>query len=313
MPTLSVPLIAAMFFERFRIHAGPIMSLATDFSAERAKKGQQIIARVGQTPSAPQDYDSTDGFFPTPDDAKSLLVDVPITMDQFKTVPIEIPLADSIEATIDLMQGTVDSAAEVLGKAIFDHAMATILAANFSGATVLPAADSDYDMLETVRKALNAQGAGRSGRFGFVSPDVFTALDDDARITSKDYRGQTSDNAYGSFVGLKGFQNIWEYPDMPATGNLSAFFGNKSAIAVASRLPADIGEYANRLGVVQTVRMTPITDEETGITLLFVTSQNNKTGDLQVAVAAIYGAAAGKQGGANGSIMDNAGHRLVTA
>jgi len=310
---ITTEFLAAMFFERFKIMAMPFQNFSTDFSSASAKKGQKIIARVGKTPSAPQDYDSTEGFFPTPDDAKDLLEDVDVTMDQFKTVPITLPLADTIEASINLIEGEMQSAAEVLGKAIMDHALSKILAANFSESSEFAAADSDYDMLEDVRKDLNAVGASKFGRFGMVSPDVFTALDGDTRITSRDFRGQMQDEAYGHFVGLKGFGDIWEYPDFPDNSeNLSGFFGTKNAVTVATRVPSDVTEYVGMLGAVQTLTMTPITDPDTGITLLFLTSQDAKKGDLRMAVSAIYGAAAGSRGGSAGDSMDYAGHRLTT-
>ncbi|MEO0797517.1 MAG: hypothetical protein AAFX93_20395 [Verrucomicrobiota bacterium] len=306
--------LADVFFERFRVVAAPLRSMATDFSSQRAKMNQPVIAKVGQTPSAAQDYHATDGFFPAGDDVKDLLVDVPVTIDQFKTIPITIDFEDTTEASIDLIEGAYQSAAEVMGKTIVDYALAQVVAANFSKNSVFTTGNSDYDMLEDVRKDLNSQGVGQFGRFGLVSPDVYSTLDGDSRISSRDYRGQMSDQSYGHLKNIKGFTDIWEYPDFPANGeNLSAFFGNASAIAVASRLPNDMSAYMQRLGATQVISMVPQTDPDTGITMLFVTSQDGKTGDLRTAVAAMFGAAAGKQGGASDAILDNAGHRVVTA
>jgi hypothetical protein len=315
--TLSTTKILELVMDAFKVRVPMLINaFATDFSDEKAKLNQTVNARIAGLPTV-QNYDATTGYKNGATDGKTLLTDVPVTIDQHKHVPIKLDFLD-MESTVQqikLLDESTMNCGFVLAKSIVDYCLGLCKAANFSEKTTLSAANSDKDMLETVRKAMNAKGAMTNGRFGIVNSDVFSALDGDSRISSKDYQGQQmGEEALGYLKGLQGFSNIWEYPDMPDNSeNQTAFFGTKESIVLATRIPSSPEEVAKAAGIPQIASFETMTDEDTGLTLLGIKWVEQGTFDVYFTVSVMYGAVAGKQGGSAGDLTDYAGHRLVTA
>jgi len=238
-------------------------------------------------------------------------------MNQHKHVPIKLDFLDATRVVkqIDLLEESTMNCGYVLAKSIADYCFGLILAANFSKASTFTAANSDKDMLEAVRVAMNGVGANTSGRFGVVNSDVFSALDGDSRISSGDYHGKRiGADALGHLIGIQGFTNIWEYPDFPGNAeNLTSFFGTKESIVLATRLPSDTNEIARAAGIPQIASFETTTDEDTGLSLLGIKWIEQGTFDVYCTVTVMYGAVAGSQGGAAGALTDYAGYRIVTA
>ena len=293
-----------------------VSAFATDFSNERAKFNQTVNARIASLPSV-QSYDEDTGYKANAADSKSLLNDVPVTIDQHKHVPIKLDFLDEASAVnqINLLQESTMNCGYVLAKSIADYCLALATAANFSESSVVTEVNSDLDMLGGVRTALNAVGANTMGRFGIVNSAVMSTLNADSRIASGDYHGQRiGGEALGQLRGIEGFTNVWEYPDLPGNGeNLSAFFGCKESVILATRVPNDTQEVATAMGIPQIASFETLTDPDTGLTLLGIKWIEQGTFDVYCTVAVMYGAVAGKQGGAAGEKTDYAGHRLVTA
>jgi hypothetical protein len=315
--TLSTTKILELVMDAFKVRVPMLINaFATDFSDEKAKLNQTVNARIAGLPTV-QNYDATTGYKNEATDGKTLLTDVPVTINQHKHVPIKLDFLD-MESTVQqikLLDESTMNCGFVLAKSIVDYCLGLCTTANFSEETTLSAANSDKDMLETVRKAMNAKGAMTNGRFGIVNSDVFSALDGDSRISSKDYQGQQmGEEALGYLKGLQGFSNIWEYPDMPDNSeNQTAFFGTKESIVLATRIPSSPEEVAKAAGIPQIASFETMTDEDTGLTLLGIKWVEQGTFDVYFTVSVMYGAVAGKQGGSAGDLTDYAGHRLVTA
>lgn len=315
--TLSTTQILDLVMDAFKVRVPFLVSaFATDFSSERAKFNQTVNARIAGLPTV-QSYDATNGYKANAAEAKSLMNDVPVTINQHKHVPIKLDFLDEASSVnqINLLEEATMNCGYVLAKSIADYCLALTLSTNFSQSSTYSVANSDLDMLANVRTDLNAVGANTLGRFGIVNSDVMTTLTSDARIASGDYHGQRiNGEALGHLMGIQGFANIWEYPDMPNNSeNQTAFFGTKESIILATRVPNDTNEVARAMGIPQIASFETLTDPDTGLTLLGIKWIEQGTFDVYCTVAVMYGAVAGNQGGSTGDKTDYAGHRLVTA
>lgn len=316
--TLSAPLILSLVMDAFKRRL-PFLATAfsTDFSGEQAKLNQEIIAHIQSLPAI-QDYDAAQGGYKNGSvGAETLVDDVPVTIDQHKHVPINLShlIAAQTVKQLDLVNKVTMDAAYVLAKAIVDHALSKVVAANFSEKTTQATANVDLDTLDTIRKAMNANGARTTGRFGIVNPGVMSALMDDTRVSSGDYYGQLmGEESLGHLKALKGFSNIYEYTDVPANAeNLTGFFGTQEGVCIATRLPKDSSEIAGELGIPAVTKVETLTDKDTGLTLMGLLWQDQGTQNVYLSVTVMFGATAGKQGGDAGDATDYAGHRLVSA
>ncbi len=315
--TLSTTQILELVMDAFKVRVPMLANaFATDFSSETARLNQQVNARIAGLPTV-QSYDASTGYKNGATDGKTLLTDVPVTINQHKHVPIKLDFLDmeSKVKEINLLEEATMNCGFVLAKSMVDYCLGLAKAANFSEKTTLSEANSDKDMLEAVRVAMNAKGATSNGRFGIVNSNVFSALDGDSRISSGDYHGKRiGEEALGHLVGIQGFANVWEYPDMPDNSeNQTAFFGTKESIILATRVPSSPAEVAKAAGIPQVASFETMTDDDTGLTLLGIKWIEQGTFDVYCTVAVMYGAVAGSQGGSAGELTDYAGHRLVTA
>jgi hypothetical protein len=315
--TLSTPQILELVMDAFKVRLPFLTSaFATDFSDSQAKFNQQVNARIASLPTV-QSYDASTGYKANAAESKSLLDDVPVTINQHKHVPIKLDFLDEASTVnqINLLEEATMNCGYVLAKSMADYCLGLAVAANFSETSTYSTANSDLDMLVNVREDLNAVGANTVGRFGIVNSAVMSTLTTDSRIASGDYHGQRiGAEAYGRLQNIQGFSNIWEYPDMPANSeNLSSFFGTKESIILATRVPTDTNDVARAMGIPQIASFETMTDEDTGLTLLGIKWIEQGTFDVYCTVAVMYGAVAGMQGGSAGDKTDYAGHRVVTA
>ena len=105
-----------------------------------------------------------------------------------------------------------------------------------------------------------------------------------------------------------------EYPALVSgAGNLSGFFATREAIVMASRLPTDVEQLANRVGIPSISKVDTVTDADTGLSLMGITWQKSGVFDVYTTLVWVYGMSAGSQGGAAGALSDYAGHRLASA
>lgn len=314
MSTLNTAELIMDVIDAFKVMFPQLNNFGTDFSNESCKLNKQIIARISSLPTV-QDYDATDGYEANAANANDLTVDVPVTLNRHKHVPIKVDYLEQISTKRDLYKEAVSNMAYVLGKEAFDYAMGLAVAANFSESSIFSVANSDSDMLGDITKDMNKKGALPRGRYGIVNSDVFETLNADARIASGDYHAQRREgSAYGHLKNVGGFTDIYEYPDLPANAeNMTGFFGEKRSIVMASRVPTDMSALASRLGVPKIAKMVPVSDPATGLTFLAITWMKSGTFDLYTTLAWVYGISAGSQGGSAGDLTDYAGHRLVTA
>jgi hypothetical protein len=312
MATLNVNEILQDTLDAFKASVPMLGAFSTDFSTGTAVKDTQIIAHISSLPTA-STYDNTTGFLNGVQEADALIADVPVTLNQLKHVPIRVKYITQIASKKDLYREQIRNYAYVLGKDMVDYCLGLVTPANITHGKAEPIANTTLDTLESVRSALTTQKASSMGRFGVVNTSFAGALQADTRIASGDYYGQLNGTTgYRTFKNIAGFENVYEYPDLPATGNLSGFFGERRAIVVASRLP-EVNSMANQLGIPSIANFYTVTDPETGLSLLGIAWQQPGTFDVIVTAALLYGASVGAQGGAADSITDKAGYRVYTS
>lgn len=314
--TLATTEILELVLDAFKVRL-PFLTTAfsTDFSAEQVRLNQTVNARIAKLPTV-RDYDASTGYKANAANSEDLLDDVPVTIDQHKHVPVKLDFLTqaSTVSQINLLAEATMNCGYVLAKSVADYCLGLAVAANFSGNSVFTAANSDLDMLADVRVDMNAIGANTVGRFGIVNSAVMNTLTTDSRVASGDYHNQRiGAAALGNLQAIQGFENIWEYPDLPTAGNLSGFFGTKESVILATRVPNDTNAVAEALGIPSVADFETMTDPDTGLTLLGIKWMEQGTMDIYCTVAVMYGAVAGSQGGSAGDKTDKAGHRLVTA
>lgn len=311
MPTLTVTEILQETLGAFKKRVPAASYFSMTHTNARLKKGQSAIAHLRTLPTVGA-YDAANGgYFANANEARSLLTDVPVTLDQHKHATVSLTHLNAIsDGKIDIELG---NCAYALGKAIVDHALGKVVAANITTSTTETIANTDRDTLGKVRKHLNSKGC-MDERYGIVNSDFAEALYADPRIASRDYLGQDSaGEPYAVLRNVAGFREILEYPDLPTTGNMSAFFFDPRAVALVTALPEDSSALAASLGVPQIASSQVETDPDTGLSLLGIMHMQPGTQDLYLTMTVLFGASAGAQGGSAGAISDYAGHRVITA
>lgn len=199
-----------------------------------------------------------------------------------------------------------------MAKYIFDQALAQITSANFSNSILGPTSAIDLDWLENARGILNLQKVSPYDRFGIVSTKFAEALQNDTRVSSKLFYGiLNGGESYRIFRNICGFKWLAEYPDLPTTGNLTAFFGDKRSLITATR-QIKFSNAAEQLNVNEIMQFYPIADPESKIQMTGVAWQQPGTGDVYVSSAVLFGNAGGSNGGATGAVTDNAGLRVTS-
>jgi hypothetical protein len=287
---------------------------ATDFSSKTAVLGDKITAKISHVPIV-GDYDENNGGFEAAaQDVTTLIEDVPVTLDGFKCVVVNVSWLTQIASKIPLYKEAIRNYGYALGKFVVDTALAKITAANFTNNVQSAIANVNLDTFDgSIRDQLNSQKAYDRGRFALINTPAASKLGSDDRVRSSLFYGALNgDRGYRLWQNLAGFKWIREYPDMFAGGNLWGYAGDSRGIVVANRRP-DYANIADQLGVPKVMEFYPMSDEESGTQLTGVAWQQPGTGKVFVGCAILFGVSAGKQGGANATITDNAGVRLVTA
>lgn len=213
--TLTPTTILQRVLEGHRTLFPFIGRMGVDFSTEAPLRlNQQVIAHVRSLPTA-ADYDGTTGYANGATSSRTLLTDLPITVDSHKHVPVYLDHLDAIKDQKDSFNGNLDGMAYVLGKAMVDSILDKCKGSNLSYSETETAANSDLDVIEAITTKMNGNGASPMGRVGLVSSAVAQAIALDNRIGSKDYYGQlTGPGGLRVFKGVGGFEAIYEYPGL---------------------------------------------------------------------------------------------------
>lgn len=315
--TLSVPEILTDVVDAFKLETPLIFGaggFGTDFSSKTAVLNDVITAKISHVPLVGDYNRANGGFKNATQDVTTLIEDVPVILNQFKIVTVNITWLTQLASKIQLYQEAVRNYGYALGKYVTDYALAQVTPANFSNQIVVPLANVNLDTFDNdIRNQLNIQKAAGRGRFSLVNTPMAGKLGSDDRVRSSlFYAALNAPNGYRQWNNLAGFSKIQEYPDMFAANNLIGFGGDNRSIVVATR-QLEFSNAADKLGIPKVMEFYPFSDEGSGINMTGAAWQEAGTGDVYVSLGLLFGVSAGKQGGANGSITDNAGVRYVTA
>lgn len=222
--TLSTTLILQETLAAYRTLFPMLGRMGTQFDAAPLRLNDTVKAHIRTLPSA-ADYHATTGYQLSTNSARTLLTDVPITVDSHKHVPILFEHLNLIKDQKEVYSGALSDCAYVLGKAMVDSVLAKCKSSNISYAEADSTANSDLDLIEAITTKMNGNGAMPTGRIGLVNSAVAQTLALDTRVASKDYYGSlTGASGLRVFRGIGGFESIYEYPDLPSNNAAAQTF-----------------------------------------------------------------------------------------
>ena len=235
MPELSPDILLSDILEPFRTRFPMFRGMSTDFRAQPLKLDTTYTAHIRTLPSAAA-YDTSTGYANGATSGRSLLVDVPITVDTHKHVPLKLEHLNVIKDHKNDYEGTVADAGYVLGKTIVDSVVLKgFRNSAFTNTVTDTVANSDRDTLAAICEAMNTNGASPFGRVGIVGSSVMTSFFGDAEVGSRDYYGQLAGgNALRVLRGIEGFEAIYEYPDFAGESAAQTFTAATTDICTAA-------------------------------------------------------------------------------
>lgn len=210
--TLTPTVLLQQTMRKLFVKVPALNFFASEFTTERMKKGQQVIGKIRLRPTA-SEYDTT--YKTGAQETRDLLLDVPFTMDKHIHVTLKLSHLYAIQDSMNKMNEHIEDSASVIGKTVLRYVLGKVNSKSFTNSSTYSTANSDKDMLNDVRKALNLRGVG-DARFGIVNSDVAETLEGDARITNR-YDGRSQTNDASGLIRLNnvsGFGNIIEDPEL---------------------------------------------------------------------------------------------------
>jgi hypothetical protein len=293
--TLSPEIVALRVLSFLKKKFPMIANFATDFSDEPILFNQTVIARVVVPGGDPQDYDPASGTgtgYTNPDAADTTDVDVTINKHKYARVDFDDQVITSTNR--NLVDEQMKAAAYRLGRGLLKDLFSAVTIGNFPTAVTETIANTDRSTLGKLRKQLTNQGAGFP-RFGVINPDAFENLADDSRILNQNFRNDMPDFEGGIISNVNGFQNIYEWADLPTTGAMSGFFTNPAGLVIATRVPKDPGTLIGD-GLPIPGKILIVKDTDTNLGLMVRYSYNMDTGKLSMVLTWMYGFAVGVAG-----------------
>lgn len=213
MPTLTTSEVLTDVLDSFKKRFPALNRMSTNFNVGSLKLNQTYYAHIPTLPSA-EDVSTT--YAVTGAAARSLLVDVPVTVNKHKAVLLNWTHFDAIKDNKNEYDKVIANAGYVLAKAVIDDILSGVTSVNFSQQSIFAHADCDVDMLGDVTGDLNTVGAAPNGRTLILNTTATGYLNADTRMTSRDYQGQLQGGeGYRHWRNVYGFEDIIEYPDFP--------------------------------------------------------------------------------------------------
>lgn len=302
--TLSTGTILSRALELAFAKRPLLNQITTNFSTEVAGGASGVDAQLNDVVKARVFTKSTVTDF-TAAATDVTATDVSVTLSNFKKVHHKFT-ATEINAAQTGVRRLIDEVALPMAVGLGDHLVdavaALITAGNYTNATT--DASPGFDTLVAIRQALNAAARGTPDdgtRFGIVNSATYAALLVDP-LCNRQYKNVGADpTRSGELDQLAGFATIDEFANLPTTGNLTGFFGHKSSLVFASRIPKDprvILPNVTFPGTMEVIRI------ENGFSVLGVEFINPADLSAEVYLAFIYGVARG---------VANYGQRLISA
>ena len=311
--TLSVPEILADVMDAFKYECPEVFGpngFATDMSSETAALGDKITAKISKVPVTGAYDRANGGFKNATQDVTTLMEDVPVTLDQFRIVTVNVNYLTTLVSKLELYEAAIKNQGYALSKYVLDTILSKLIADNFSNSIPIPVANVSLDTLDlNIRDQMNTQKMSDMGRFMICNTPFASKLGGDDRVRNSQFGidQKNGGRGYRRFTDIGGMGWIREYPDFPANGiNLQAFAAEKRGVVVASRA-MKFENVAAKLGIPEVMSFDQLADELSGVHMTGTGWQEAGTADVYVACGVLFGVGVGKQGGAAGTITDNGG------
>lgn len=293
--TLANAVVSQRVLELVVSRRPQLSGVVMDFSDEVKSKDDTVKTRTIGIPTL-QNFGGT--VTATAD------TDVTVTLDLFKEVRYQFTAAEVVGTSRNLVAERSEALAVGLGNGMVDALAALISEAAFgSTATTqtIQANNYEFSTLTTIARKMNVAGVPDTYRFGWVNSTVAEALSNDGLVMEYFDRGSNT-NAYAKWRNIKGFTDIWEFPALAANSmNLCGFFGSRSALIVAARVP---NNPAALLGISYNGRFEVVTDPVSGLSVVRNDYVDEDTWAVSTRLVSLFGVDIG-----NGAC----GHTLVTA
>lgn len=229
--------------------------------------------------------------------------DVTVTLDLFKQVLYSFTASELVGTSRNLVAERAEALAISLGNGMVDALAALITEVNFgtTNQTIQATAGVSYDTIVAINQAMNTAAVPDMGRFAWVNAAVAAALSNDTLVIEHIDKTPVA-NAYAHWRNIKGFENIWEFPALPANSiNLTGFFASRSALVIAARIPRNPSEI---VGAQYPGTLQVVTDPVTGLSVLRNEWIDGSTWAVNSRLISLFGVDVGQAG---------CGHTLVSA
>lgn len=214
--TLSVSQLLALNIAAFKKRVPILQMMGTDFTGMDLRKDAAAIARIPTLPTASSYSSGSGGYKNGAASARGLWIDVPLTIDQWITVPLVMEHTNLI--TDQIMPDYTANIADggyVLGKGMVDYVLGLVNSLRFSQGSVIADADFDVDALIAIGQAMNGKTESND-RFLLVSSAVASVLAADQRLINSQYFGAAQGGeSIRVWRNAFGFREIREYADLP--------------------------------------------------------------------------------------------------
>lgn len=306
--TISVPEILKDIMSAFRTEVPELGLFTQDFSSNTAVLGDSITSKISHVPLT-GNYDVNLGWKPAAQTAQSLIEDVPVVLSQLTCVTVKIGFITGLASKVDLYKAAIASMAYALGKRVVDIVLNSCLTNVSNTLTILPFSATVDSFDGPLRNQCNFQKMAPQSRWAIINTPLAASLGNDDRVRSELFWGQRN-NSEGLrvFTDLGGFKTVREYPDLfPGVGAIGGIAGDHRLAVVAVRKLQDMNNIVEQLGIPKVMEWFPIRDESSGLELTGVAWQESGTSDLYLSIGLLWGCGTGSQGGAAGTMTDNAG------
>jgi hypothetical protein len=214
--TLSVSQLLALNIESFKKRVPALALMGTDFTGMDLRYNASAIAHIPTLPSASTYSSGSGGYKNGAASARGLWVDVPLTIDQWPTVPLKLAHTDLItDGKIIDYNANIADGGYVLGKGMVDYVLGLVNSLRFSQGSTIATADFDVDALIAIGDAMNGKTESND-RYLLVNTAVASVLAADQRLINSQYFGAAQGGeTIRVWRNAFGFREIREYADLP--------------------------------------------------------------------------------------------------
>jgi hypothetical protein len=214
--TLSVSQLLALNIESFKKRVPALALMGTDFTGMDLRKDASAIARIPTLPSASTYVAGSGGYKNGAASARGLWIDVPLTIDQWATVPLKMEHSNLItDGIMPDFNANIADGGYVLGKGMVDYVLGLVNSLRFSQGSTIATGDFDVDALIAIGEAMNGKTESND-RYLLVNSAVASVLAADQRLINSQFFGAAQGGeTIRVWRNAFGFREIREYADLP--------------------------------------------------------------------------------------------------